>query len=147
MGIQYIEVKRGRTEDFKDFILERDGFCCRYCGNKNPPFHLDHVYPVAKGGETSVDNIVTACQRCNAEKQATVGIWPKPIGYFDEQKEFQRAKFPYFAFAFFLLATFLTYNGFSTLLNFPDFHTLGVLSIFGGIISGLVGVGCMIGGR
>lgn len=64
-------------------VFERDKHTCRYCGDKNGPFHADHVYPSSKGGETSIENLVTACARCNRKKQAKVGLWPRPIGYFD----------------------------------------------------------------
>src|SRR5258708_36148666 len=63
-------------------VIERDNYTCRYCGNTSPPFHADHVYPYSKGGETSINNMVTACQRCNVKKGSKVGIYPKPIGYF-----------------------------------------------------------------
>lgn len=72
--------------DLREKVLQRDKYICRYCGNKNGPFHLDHVYPVIKGGETTYDNLVTACVQCNARKHASVGIWPKPIGYFEKNK-------------------------------------------------------------
>lgn len=82
-----IQVKRiPITPEVRDFIFNRDEGRCRYCGSKNPPFHLDHVYPVSKGGETSIDNLVLACRKCNSEKSAKVGMYPKPIGYFDELK-------------------------------------------------------------
>lgn len=81
---QFVQVRREKiTPEFRLFILERDNHTCRYCGSRTPPFHLDHVYPVIKGGETSLDNIVTACISCNAKKHSRIGIWPKPIGYFD----------------------------------------------------------------
>lgn len=71
------------TPQLRQRILERDKFSCRYCGSKKPPFHLDHVYPVVKGGETSEDNLVTSCSNCNQKKHDKVGIYPKPIGYFE----------------------------------------------------------------
>lgn len=74
------------TPELRQLILERDNFACRYCGSKKPPFHLDHVYPVSKGGETSEDNLVTSCSDCNQKKHNKVGIYPKPIGYFEKDK-------------------------------------------------------------
>jgi len=68
-------------------IFERDNHTCRYCGNKEGPFHADHVYPYSKGGETSIENLVTACANCNTKKQNKIGLWPKPIGYFDVVQE------------------------------------------------------------
>lgn len=59
--------KRVRFEVFK-----RDGFTCQYCG-AHPPgviLHADHVVAVASGGETSMDNLVTACEPCNLGKGA-----------------------------------------------------------------------------
>lgn len=70
----------------RNFIIERDGNKCRYCGCTKQPFHIDHVYPFSLGGITSEENLVTSCQRCNSKKHNSVGIWPKPIGYFDENK-------------------------------------------------------------
>lgn len=41
--------------------------CCVYCGSKER-LTLDHVIPISKGGETSIKNLVVACQRCNTSK-------------------------------------------------------------------------------
>lgn len=68
-------------------VFQRDRYTCRYCGGKKAPFHLDHVYPVAKGGETTVENLVTACDDCNLQKGARVGIWPKPLDYFERPRD------------------------------------------------------------
>lgn len=59
--------KRLRFEVFK-----RDGFVCQYCGAHPPAviLHADHIVAVANGGETSLDNLVTACQNCNMERSA-----------------------------------------------------------------------------
>jgi hypothetical protein len=69
---------------FREKVFERDGYTCRYCGGRDGPFHADHVYPYKKGGETSIANMVTACERCNTRKGSKVGIYPMPIGYFDK---------------------------------------------------------------
>lgn len=82
-----IEVKRLKIDsNLRGFILERDRYTCRYCGSTTPPFHLDHVYPVAKGGETTPNNLVTACRKCNAEKHTSI-VFPMPIGYFDNNND------------------------------------------------------------
>lgn len=84
--MEYVEVRREViSPKLREKILSRDKYTCRYCGNKDEPFHLDHVYPVVKGGETSEHNLVTSCQRCNSRKHSSIGLWPKPIGYFDEK--------------------------------------------------------------
>lgn len=87
MESKFVEVKRGNVERLRVSVFERDGYACRYCGSKTPPFHLDHVYPVSKGGETTEDNLVTSCARCNVQKHNRIGLWPKPIGYFESDKD------------------------------------------------------------
>ncbi|MCB9988792.1 MAG: HNH endonuclease [Rhodospirillales bacterium] len=51
-------------------VFLRDSFRCQYCGDKFKAQQLtfDHVVPRSKGGRTSWDNIVTACQTCNLTK-------------------------------------------------------------------------------
>lgn len=53
-------------------ILRRDGFACRYCGDKAPDVKLtvDHVIAVTLGGGDEPNNLVTACQPCNAGKSS-----------------------------------------------------------------------------
>lgn len=69
--------KRLRFEVFK-----RDHFTCQYCGRQPPEVVLvcDHVVPVVEGGETSLDNLMTACEPCNQGKAhrslTTAGIRP-----------------------------------------------------------------------
>ena len=53
-------------------ILKRDNFTCQYCGQHAPNVHLevDHIQPVAEGGDTSEENLTTACFACNRGKSA-----------------------------------------------------------------------------
>lgn len=54
-------------------ILRRDGHTCRYCGASAPDVELtvDHVVPVALGGNDEPSNLTTACRDCNAGKTST----------------------------------------------------------------------------
>ena len=64
-------VPMNRTPAFTRFnVFLRDHFRCQYCSIKLPAQDLtfDHVLPRAKGGKTSWDNVVTACQKCNLKK-------------------------------------------------------------------------------
>lgn len=51
-------------------VFLRDNWTCQYCGDifKTHELTFDHVIPRSRGGRTSWDNIVTACQTCNTEK-------------------------------------------------------------------------------
>ena len=51
-------------------VFQRDHFTCQYCGAQPPDVVLvcDHITPVAKGGATTLDNLITACEPCNQGK-------------------------------------------------------------------------------
>jgi 5-methylcytosine-specific restriction endonuclease McrA len=52
-------------------ILARDDCWCGYCGTALPVrgAHLDHVQPRREGGPSTPANLVTACERCNLDRQ------------------------------------------------------------------------------
>lgn len=56
--------------ELRDAVLERDEFRCVYCGEEDGPLHADHVIPITRGGESTLENLVCACCRCNSAKQA-----------------------------------------------------------------------------
>lgn len=65
-------------------VWNRDDWTCVYCGKymgdlykqwvagelkrKKAQISVDHVIPVAKGGEWTEENLVTACIPCNSKK-------------------------------------------------------------------------------
>lgn len=51
-------------------VLARDRYTCQYCGAtpERADLTVDHVLPRSKGGQTTWENVVTACRRCNARK-------------------------------------------------------------------------------
>ena len=51
-------------------VFLRDRFTCQYCEQPFPAQELtfDHIVPRSKGGRTTWDNVVTACQSCNLLK-------------------------------------------------------------------------------
>ena len=54
----------------REEIFERDEWRCVYCGEQFAPAALtiDHVQPLARGGDSSGGNVVTACATCNLRK-------------------------------------------------------------------------------
>lgn len=63
------------TSRLREFIKERDHYTCRKCGasTKKEPnllLEIDHIKPLAKGGETTEENLQTLCWRCNRKKGA-----------------------------------------------------------------------------
>lgn len=61
--------KRGWAwQTIRRIVLGRDDHTCEYCGAKAT--HVDHVYPVSRGGSNDLDNLVAACAPCNMSKGA-----------------------------------------------------------------------------
>ncbi len=54
--------------DLRQAVFERDEFACVYCGSE-AHLQCDHAIPVSKGGETTIENLVTACRTCNSRKK------------------------------------------------------------------------------
>ncbi len=48
-------------------IFMRDDYTCQYCGCKSD-LTIDHVFPRHRGGETTWENLVCCCLRCNNKK-------------------------------------------------------------------------------
>lgn len=53
-------------------VFKRDGFTCQYCGQRPPDvvLQVDHITPVADGGDNDIMNLVTSCEACNQGKKA-----------------------------------------------------------------------------
>ena len=51
-------------------LWKRDEFSCQYCGDQLPSnkLQIEHVMPRSRGGPTSWDNCVAACNACNSRK-------------------------------------------------------------------------------
>ena len=54
-------------------VLKRDKFTCQYCGRSAPDviLEIDHIQPVAEGGDNSIINLITSCRDCNRGKSKT----------------------------------------------------------------------------
>ena len=55
----------------RKLIYKRDRGICQICGSSIPfsEMTLDHIHPLAKGGDSQPDNLQCACQACNSLKQ------------------------------------------------------------------------------
>lgn len=51
-------------------VFKRDSFKCQYCGKAAPDvvLHVDHIDPVANGGDNEIVNLITSCVDCNLGK-------------------------------------------------------------------------------
>lgn len=46
-------------------VFKRDGYACRYCSADDVPLTVDHLVTWESGGPSIVDNLVSACRKCN----------------------------------------------------------------------------------
>jgi 5-methylcytosine-specific restriction endonuclease McrA len=51
-------------------VFSRDDFTCQYCVKEFSygELTLDHIVPLSRGGQTSWENVVSACKKCNGRK-------------------------------------------------------------------------------
>jgi len=70
--LRYNRVPRGGVRLNRRNVLLRDDFSCQYCGGQFPhsQLSLDHVMPRSRGGDSSWENLVCACIKCNVRKGA-----------------------------------------------------------------------------
>lgn len=57
-------------------ILARDHYTCQYCGvmPSRKDLTIDHVLPRSRGGKTTWENVVAACDKCNGRKGSRTPI-------------------------------------------------------------------------
>lgn len=68
--LYYDRLPRQEVKFNRRNIFARDGNRCQYCGKRYPTneLSLDHVVPRSRGGQTTWENIVCCCLRCNVRK-------------------------------------------------------------------------------
>ena len=71
METNVIEGGRVAHHKLRFEIFKRDDFKCVYCGRgaKEVVLEIDHVNPCALGGNSNIENLVTACKDCNIGKR------------------------------------------------------------------------------
>ncbi|GHO65131.1 hypothetical protein KSC_040230 [Ktedonobacter sp. SOSP1-52] len=69
-GIQY---QQGALADYEtqEYLLEKWGQQCAYCGIEDVPLQVEHMHPRARGGTSRISNLTLACQACNQAKGTT----------------------------------------------------------------------------
>jgi 5-methylcytosine-specific restriction endonuclease McrA len=69
-GIAGVEYQQGELAGYeiREYLLEKWGRACAYCGAEHVPLEIDHIQPRSKGGSSRVSNLTLACHRCNQRK-------------------------------------------------------------------------------
>lgn len=54
--------------EVREYLLEKWGRCCAYCGAENTPLEIEHIVARSNGGSDRVSNLTLACRPCNQRK-------------------------------------------------------------------------------
>jgi len=65
-----VEYQQGTLAGYeaREYLLEKWGRKCTYCGKENIPLQVEHIQCRAKGGSHRISNLCLACEPCNLKK-------------------------------------------------------------------------------
>lgn len=68
--ISGVEYQQGTLLGYevREYLLEKWGRECAYCGTKEVPLEVEHIVPKSKGGSNRASNLTLACHECNSGK-------------------------------------------------------------------------------
>ena len=94
--LRYDRIPRSAVKFNRRNILLRDENHCQYCGRRFSAhsLSLDHVIPRSRGGQTTWENVVCACLRCNVRKG---GHTPQEAGMKLQRRPFKPKRNPILA--------------------------------------------------
>lgn len=70
--ISGVEYQQGELQGYevREYLLEKWGRACAYCGAKDVPLQVEHVVPRSRGGSNRISNLTLSCGPCNKAKGA-----------------------------------------------------------------------------
>ncbi|WP_287584230.1 RNA-guided endonuclease IscB [Candidatus Borrarchaeum sp.] len=65
-----VEYQQGELQGYevKEYLLDKWGRKCAYCGKTGVPLEVEHIVPKSRGGTDRVSNLTIACRKCNLKK-------------------------------------------------------------------------------
>src|SRR6266568_8244574 len=68
--ISGVEYQQGTLQGYetREYLLEKWGRRCAYCGAQDVPLQVEHLVSRARGGTNRVSNLTLACEPCNVKK-------------------------------------------------------------------------------
>ena len=68
--ISGVEYQQGELMGYeiREYLLEKWGRKCAYCGKTEVPLEVEHIVPKSRGGSNRVSNLTLSCHKCNQEK-------------------------------------------------------------------------------
>lgn len=68
--ISGVEYQQGTLLGYevREYLLEKWGRRCAYCGTTNTPLQIEHIVPRSRHGSDRISNLTLACASCNTKK-------------------------------------------------------------------------------
>ena len=68
--ISGVEYQQGELMGYevREYLLEKWGRACAYCGAVGVPLEVEHIVPRSRGGSNRISNLALACHECNQVK-------------------------------------------------------------------------------
>ncbi|WP_344701453.1 RNA-guided endonuclease IscB [Halomonas cibimaris] len=68
--ISGVEYQQGTLLGYevREYLLEKWGRACAYCGATETPLEVEHVEPRSRGGSNRISNLTLSCRACNQAK-------------------------------------------------------------------------------
>ena len=69
-GIAGIQYQQGTLAGYetREYLLEKWGHTCAYCGATDVPLEVEHIRPRSRGGSSRESNLTLSCASCNTAK-------------------------------------------------------------------------------
>ena len=88
--IARVEYQQGTLAGYevRQYLLEKWGRQCSYCGAKEVPLQIEHIQCRARGGSNRVSNLCLACETANSEGVSAVdwGDWTRSSSHVQHQR-------------------------------------------------------------
>ncbi len=57
--------------EVRKYVFERDRYQCQSCGKTKleTKLTIDHIIPLARGGQNDISNLQSLCRPCNQQKK------------------------------------------------------------------------------
>ncbi|MGP3914079.1 RNA-guided endonuclease IscB [Nonomuraea sp. 10N515B] len=70
--LEGVEYQHGTLHGYevREYLLDKWGRACAYCGASGVPLNVDHIQPRARGGTDRISNLCLACVTCNQAKNS-----------------------------------------------------------------------------
>ena len=60
--------------EIREYLLEKWGRECAYCGAADLPLEIEHIIPKSRGGSNRVSNLTLSCNDCNQKKNSQTAV-------------------------------------------------------------------------